>query len=582
MRTVCLLVLILVLGAALRFHDIEERGPSFFDDGIYTLEGKWIHSFPKALVAGFQRKAEEVRLGQDLYSFEEQARRFQEDLRGEPPVWGRPLFSVLTALCMSILGPKVYATNVVSAVFGTLSILGIFLLGRAMFNERVGLLASLLMAISGYHLVYSVTGLSDGSAMFFVLLGFYFYYRSKVSEREGRGTVSTLLAGLGCGLAFTVHDRMLYVFLVLLLNEGIEFLRRREAFRRRVKKVCLMGGAFFFPIVLFEIPYYIGMVVLRHFGKPLPFRTYFEELLTHHIFNFLDFFSVTLMDVTKIPGFGDAGSRLWNFVTYPYLFFQFDGVLLCILFVAGVVAAARQRRYEDRLLLLWLAIPIFLFSTGLSTNVRYALVFMPAVFVMAARSVPLFEAYLPRIKLSGRPLGRVLVVAGVVLVVVSGWVASREIREMRCSYSEPVAFLEAHGSKHVSLQYPVTKAYMGVENVKSPPFTMEKLREYYRQGYRYYLIDFRKFYLKPPYGNTPQGKIVERIETTTEPVFSYRHPCYTQPCYLFEINVFFQLTRRLVREAHERGLDEILIYDLEDFFTAQGAAETPPPDPSQG
>ena len=103
--------------------------------------------------------------------------------------------------------------------------------------------------------------------------------------------------------------------------------------------------------------------------------------------------------------------------------------------------------------------------------------------------------------------------------------------------------------------------------------TMEKLYEYYQEGYRYYLVDFRKFYLRPPYGNSPQGKIVEKIETATQPVFSCRHPCYTKPCYLFEINVFFRLTRKLVREAHEMGLDEILIYDLEDYFNENGDAE---------
>jgi hypothetical protein len=525
---------------------------------------------------------EELRLGQDLYSFEEQAKRFQEDIEGEPPVWGRPGFSLLTALCMSIVGPKVFATSLVSAVFGTLSILVIFLLGRAMFNDEVGLLASLLLAISGYHLVYSVTGLSDGSAMFFTLLGFYYYYKSKMSERERRGSYWILLAGLGCGLAFTVHDRMLYVFLVLLLNEGIDFLWTRRELRQRLKKIALLGVAFFLPIGLFELPYYLGMVILRHFGKALPFRTYFEELATHHIFNFFDFFAVSFLDLSKYPEFQEAGSRLWNFITYPYLFFHFDGVLLCMLFVGGIIAAALQRSYEDRLLLVWLIVPFFLFSTGVSTSVRYALVFMPAVFVIAARSLLLVNERVLRRHLFGRPTGCAISVVSVLILLLSGLYASREIRQMRCSYSEPSAFLQEHGSKHVSLQYPVTKAYLGTENVKEPPITMEQLHEYYQEGYRYYLIDFRKFFLKPPYGNSAEGKIIEEIESKIQPVFSYLHPCYTKACYLFEINVFFRLTRKLVREAHEMGLDQILIYDLEDYFKDHGDPKGSEKESTQG
>jgi hypothetical protein len=572
--TVCLLVLIMILGGYLRIHEVGQRGPSFFDDGIYTLEGKWIRSFSKALMSSLQRKMEEVRSGQDLYSFEGEARRIRGDLEGEPPVWGRPGFSLLTAFCMCILGPKVFATNMVSAVLGTLSILGIFLLGRAMYNDGVALLAALLLAISGYHLVYSVTGLSDGSAMFFALFGFFFYYKSKMAESEVGGTLWTVLAGLCCGVAFTVHDRMLYVFLILFLNEVIDGFRPGGQFRRGFKNCAVLGIAFFLPIGLFELPYYLGMIVLRHFGKSLPFRTYFEELLTHHLFNFLDFFTISLLDVNQYPEFQEAGSRLWNFITYPYLFFLFDGLVLCIVFLVGIVAAGLQRRYEDRLLLVWLIVPLFLFSTGLSTSVRYALVFMPAVFLIAARSVLLLDKRGPRVNLFlRRPMGRVVVVASLLVVLASGFYASREIRAMRCAYDTPIDFLKEHGSKHVSLQYPVTKAYLGTENVKEPPVTMEKLSEYYQNGYRYYLVDFRKFYLSPPYGNSPQGKIVENIESAIQPAFSYRHPCYTNACYLFEINIFFRLTRKLVREASEMGLDEILIYDLDDYYSGNGDAE---------
>ena len=582
-RSVCLLVLIMILGGYLRFHDIEDRGPSFFDDGIYTLEGKWIYTFSKALVSGLKRKIEEVRLRQNLYSFKEEAERIGASIEGEPPVWGRPGFSLLTGICMGLLGPRIYATNLVSAVFGTLSILGIFLLGRAMFNERVGLLAALLLAVSGYHLVYSVTGLSDGTAMCFALFAFYLYYKSKAREGEGRGGyLFAVLAGLGCGMAFAVHDRMLYVFLVLLLNEGIDFLQGRGQRKKRLKKTAVLGSAFLFTIGAFEFPYYLGMIVLRHFGKPLPFRTYFEELFTHHIFNFFDFFAVSLVELKKYPEFREAGSRLWNFVTYPYLFMQFDGVVFCLLFLAGSVATFLQRRYEDRLLWVWLLVPFFLFSTGLSTNVRYALVFMPAAFLIAARSLWFFEERIPWMTRMRRRNQRILVVAFLLIVVVSGLYASREIREMRCSYSEPIAFLKAHGSKHVSLQYPVTKAYLGKENVKEPPNTLEELYDDYQEGYRYFLVDFRKFFMKPPFGDSPQGKIIEEIESTTEPVFSYLHPCYTSPCYLFEINVFFRLTRKIVREAHEMGVDQIHIYDLEDYFTKKGVGEGSVEGPAQG
>jgi hypothetical protein len=65
-------------------------------------------------------------------------------------------------------------------------------------------------------------------------------------------------------------------------------------------------------------------------------------------------------------------------------------------------------------------------------------------------------------------------------------------------------------------------------------------------------------------------------------VFTYTHPCYSSPCYLFEINAFFRLTRRIVREAHQRGIDQIHIYDLAEYFKKKGAAEGAETAPEQG
>lgn len=575
--TLCLLLLVVALGGYLRFQDVQQRGPSFFDDGVYTLEGKWIHSFAGAAVSAVQRKIEEIRRRENLYTFEEESIRFAQALEGEPPVWGRPGFSLLTALCMGLIGPKVYTTNVVAAFFGTLSILGVFLLGRAMFGNAVALLSALLLAISGYHLIYSVTGFADGPAMCFALFAVYFYYRSRTTERSGRSLRCVAMAGLMCGLAFTVHDRMLYVFLVLLLNEGIDWARRREAAGLRLKRVFLLASLFFLPLACFEFPYYLGMIILRHFGKVLPFRTYFEELLTHHLFNFLDAFAFAFVDFSQFPEAREAGSRLCNFLTYPYLFLKFDGVVFCLLFLAGAAAALIQKRYEDRLLLVWLVVPFVLFSLGVAASVRYALVFMPAATLIAGRSLWLLQAGTNKAGIAGRPARLALGSALVVALLLSGSHASREIRAMRCAYDKPAAFLQEHGTKHISMQFPVSKAYLGARNVKEPPDTEEQLEELYREGFRYFLIDYRKFFVRPPFDRTGKGLIIQDIESTIEPVFSFVHPCYTAPCYIFELNVFFRLTLKMVREARRLGVDQVRIYDLQEYFTSKAVPEVKTP-----
>ncbi len=514
-----------------------------------------------------------MRSGRNLYRFEEEAKKISEGIQGQPPVWGRPAFSLLTGICMALIGPEVYAANVVSALLGTLSILALFLLARSMFPARVALLAALLLALSCYHYAYSVTGLGDVSALFFSLVSFLFYYQSRKQMDASAHFGWIILAGISAGIAFTVHDRFLYGFLVLLLCEAVDFFSRKGARRAALKKGLVLSGTFLIPLFLFELPYYLGMVFLRHFHEALPFRTYFEELFTHHIFNFLDVFAFTMVDPSTVPEAQEAGSRLYNFLTYPYLYYLLDGPFFLALFLVGLFSAIRTRSRADILLLVWFFVPFVLCSMGLSASVRYGLVFLPAAVILAARSILVLTHWTGRIPGLRNLPGQALTALFLLAIFVSNAAVSSDIRRLRCSYTEPARFLEDHGRKHISLEYPVSQAYFGIPAVKEPPHTHAELADAYQHGYRYYLVDFRKWFLRGRPGLEGQADLIEELEGKLSPAFTYVHPCYSEACYLFEANVFFKATLRLVREAHERGLDQIRIYDLRPLFEPEADDE---------
>ncbi len=568
-----LLLCILIFGAFLRFQGIEKRGPIFFDEGIYTLEGRWIYTAASSLKAALQRKLEEVRSGRDLYTFQEEAGKISEGIEGQPPVWGRPAFSLLTAISMAWIGPKIYAANAVSVLLGTLSILIVFLLARSMFSPRVGLLAALLFALSGYHYAYSVTGLADVSALFFSLVSFLLYYQSRKQGGPSTRLGWIIAAGISAGLAFTVHDRFLYAFLVILSCEALDFLALKGARKIPLKRGFMLCGAFLIPLFLFELPYYLGMVFLRHFHEALPFRTYFEELFSHHIFNFLDVFAFTMVDPSTVPEAQEAGSRLYNFLTYPYLYYLLDGPVFLALFFVGFFSAIRTRSRPDVLLLVWFCIPFVLCSMGLAASVRYGLIFLPAAVILAARSILVLTDWTGRIHAFRKIPGPVLAALFLIAVFVSNAAVSSDMRRTRCSYAEPARFLEDHGRKHISLEYPVSQAYFGIPAVRRPPHTREELAADYQDGYRYYLVDFRKWFLRGRPGLEGQADLIDEMEQELSPAFTYVHPCYSEACYLFEANVFFKATLRLVRESHAMGLDQIRIYDLRPLFEPAAAIE---------
>ncbi len=567
---VFLLFLIVGMGAAVRFSHITDRGPSFFDEGVYTLEGRWIYSFSKALHAAAKRKIEEVRKRQNIYAFEEEAQRFAQRLEGEPPVWGRPGFSFLTGVCMFLFGPTVRASHLVSALFGTLAILAVYVLGASMFDKRIGLVSALLLALSGYHLVYSYTGLADGPAMCSSIFGFYFYYKSakyRAANKLVAASRSMLVAGLFSGIAFTIHDRFLYLVGIIVLNEMFDVVRKRLPLGNAGWRMVVFSVGFIIPLGMCELPYYLGMVFLRHFGKVLPFRTYFEELFTHHVSNFVQAFAGPFLDLRQYPMFKDVGSRWYNLLTYPYLFWKLNGLLFLSMWVLGTAVAVLRRRYEDRLLLVWLVVPCSILSTGLAASVRYALVFLPAGVLLAALSIELIQWLLTRTGITSRQVKGSAWIVFVLALSASMWFASAEIRGLRCSFDEPAAFLSAHGCRHISTSYPVSKAYLGVKNVMEPPENYEQLEEYYRAGYKYFVTDYRRFFLTPPFDTSERGRIIEDIESTISPVFTSVNACYAAPCYIFELNVFFTYTLKLVRQARQMGVDQIRIYDLDDYFS---------------
>ena len=194
------------------------------------------------------------------------------------------------------------------------------------------------------------------------------------------------------------------------------------------------------------------------------------------------------------------------------------------------------------------------------------MVFLPAVLLLAARSFLMLtdwaKGYSGVIKMPRALLAGILVI----LVVASNIFATAELRAQRCSYDVPLEFFRQHGTKHISPQAPVSRAYLGVAEVKDAPYSMDELHEFYQQGYRYYLIDYHRFSMNSPMDTTGRGEVINFIEESLSPVFTYVHPCYSSLAYVFEPNFFFWLTLKAMDEVTERGIDQILIYDLSQLY----------------
>ena len=104
-----------------------------------------------------------------------------------PPLfhWAVVLFSYIFHPFMGSYDAAMLTLILFPAIWGTLTTIPVYLLGKEAFNKKVGLIAAFLLAIMPAHLMRSVATQADWDAfdLFFIILMFYFFLKALKSVR---------------------------------------------------------------------------------------------------------------------------------------------------------------------------------------------------------------------------------------------------------------------------------------------------------------------------------------------------------------------------------------------------------------
>ena len=189
-----------------------------------------------------------------------------------------PLFDWFNLLAGYIISPlfgsawtaAVFMLIVNAALFGVLTIIPTYLLGKEAFGRRVGIIAALLLALSPAALQrsHATIAVHDSWTLFFVVCAFYFYLRalktlnrktwvenwfSLPSIRAGLRTFRTensksllyaALAGMSVGVTALSWQGWAYVPVILVLIFGVELLMDR------IRNQDTMGVTILFALIL--------------------------------------------------------------------------------------------------------------------------------------------------------------------------------------------------------------------------------------------------------------------------------------------------------------------------------------------
>lgn len=299
------------------------------------------------------------------------------------------LFINLQALSIKIFGPHVWALKLWSAVFGTLAVLGVYLLALELWRKRwVALSAAFMMACSYWAINFSRIGFRAVMMPFLLSFIFYFFFRGL----RTKSLVSFLLSGflLGLGLhtyiAFRITPLIFIILFVGLIPSYKGFLR---IYRRHALVFCV--GAFLSAAPMF----YDFFKHSDHFISRSSAISVFEPTINHG--NLPGTLAKTIaLSLIKYNFWGDQNWR-HNYPPYPIL-----DPITGVLFLAGVLflvprtihLARRRFRDHDRnrefaiclFLLGWfftMLLPEFLTNEGLPHSLR-SIGTQPVVFLIAA------------------------------------------------------------------------------------------------------------------------------------------------------------------------------------------------------
>ena len=132
--------------------------------------------------------------------------------------WTHPPLSKLGMVVgMKIFGENSFGWRIPQAIFGTLSVLLIYLLAKEIFRDKfVGILSAAVFSLDGLPLVLSRMGMNDTYVLFFSLLSIYLFIRDK-----------NFWSAFAFGLAIASKWSGIYTFPIIIISHFV--------FRKKIK-----------------------------------------------------------------------------------------------------------------------------------------------------------------------------------------------------------------------------------------------------------------------------------------------------------------------------------------------------------
>jgi 4-amino-4-deoxy-L-arabinose transferase-like glycosyltransferase len=276
---------------------------------------------------------------------------------GNPSLWiaKPPLYFWLMALAYQVFGVNNFSTRVWSPIFGILTCVVVFYLGKILYNRIVGLLSVLVLSTFFTFFAFARHAMLDVPLVFFMVASIFFFV---LSGEQQKGNSFTILGGLFFGLALMTKQTT--ALLIPLILGPYLILTRRTIKSLFTKKVAIFLGVG----ILVITPWLIYMNI--QFGS----QFWLVFLLYNNVMR------------SAVPLEGHVGDSLFYF---SYLVTRENILWIAILPLAGVFSlfkSFRKRSRKDILLIVWIAVVLGVFTVAQTKLFWYILPAFPAFAIV--------------------------------------------------------------------------------------------------------------------------------------------------------------------------------------------------------
>jgi outer membrane protein assembly factor BamB len=263
-----------------------------------------------------------------------------------------PLYMWLMSLSYQAFGVSNFSTRLVSPIFGILTLIMIYYLGKTLYNRKVGFNAALVLGTFVTFFSFARHAMTDMPFVFFIVSSIYFF----VLSQKGNSRVNWYgaLSGVFFGLALMTKQIQAFLLpLIIVVYLVLTQKSLRPLWSKRFKLLLGIGFLVFAPWLIY--------MTLR-FGP-----TFYEW-----------YFLYSGVTRTMSPIEGHFGSYLFY---YDYLIFNENLPWAILLPVsAGLCGfyAVAKRSKVDTLIFVWMAIVLGLFTFAQTKLHWYILPAFPA------------------------------------------------------------------------------------------------------------------------------------------------------------------------------------------------------------